>query len=159
MCEVIFYKQVQSLDHILYKKDERMNKLHTALLTAILCSMVHGLTASERRQLVFSDQQTNDSFKMAGKIYAGLYGATWGLWNVENIWQICSTNNQSLIHRNFKYIPNDYQKYAEGSSRIGNIFKGNTIICRELLKSVPKTQFLAITAALMYAYQKNSSQE
>src|SRR5579871_1058052 len=53
-------------------KGRWMNKLHTFILTTVLCSMMHGLTASEGRQMVFFDQKTIDGFKTVGKGYGVL---------------------------------------------------------------------------------------
>jgi hypothetical protein len=136
-----------------------MKKLHTILLAIVGSLIAQGLNASERQQQVFFDQQTKNRFKIAAQDYALIYGIALGLGNIHNIAQVLIHKDQSLMHRKWFLMPEEYGKYPKGSSKIGNIFKGNTVICKSLLKTVPKTLPIAVVAAVIYdGYQKSQPQ-
>jgi len=140
-----------------------MNKLHTALLATVLCSIAHGLVASEeaQQQKVFFDKPTQDRFTMAAQFYGCGYGVAWGILNTYSIGNILiyKKKEQSLMHRKWTWMPEEYLKYPNGSSKVGNIFKSNSVISKTLLKTVPKTLPLAVITAVIYdGYQKSIGQ-
>lgn len=135
-----------------------MNKLHTTLLTITLCSIVHNLTASERQQLVFFDQQTKNNFTLAARDYGLCYGMLWGGISMHSIGNILMYNkkDQSLIHRKWMFMPAEYGKFLNGSSKFMNIIKDQGVIGKRLLATVPKSLPIAVVAAFIYdGYQKS----
>lgn len=158
-CLEKWYKFTKSKITLTRRRSEMMKKLYTILLAIVGCSITQGLIASEGQQQVFFDQQTQNNFKLAARDYAGVYGVAWGLLNTHNILQVMIHKDQSLMHRKWLFMPEEYGKYPKGSSKIGNIFKGNTVICKSLLKTVPKTFPIAVIAAFVWnGYQQSISQ-
>lgn len=133
-----------------------MNKLQTILLATILCSMVHGLAASEGQRLVFFDQQTKNNFKETARDYALCYVATWGAITTHNILNILRYRDQSLMHRKWTFMPEEYLKHPSGSSKFMNIIKDQGVIGKRLLGTLPKSLPFALVAAVIYdGYQKS----
>jgi hypothetical protein len=154
-----------------------MNKLHAILLATTLCSMVHGLTASEGqgkrlpvlRSIVpqtlepyppFFDDQTKNNFKLAARDYGLCYWILGSAISTHSIGNILMSRDQSLIHRKWMFMPEEYLKHAKGSSRLMNIVKDQGVIGRRLLGTVPKTLPIALITAVIYdGYQKSISQQ
>ena len=137
-----------------------MNKLHTIVLATTLCSMVHGLTASEGQLKIFSiDQQTKNNFKMTARDYAFGYGILWGMISTHSVGNILmhSRQDQGLWHRKWTWMPEEYGKHLRGSSRLMNIVKDQGVIGRRLLGTVSKTLPIALITAFIYdGYRQKS---
>lgn len=131
-----------------------MNKLHTIVLATTLCSTMHDLTASEGQQRVFFDQQTKENFRVSARDYGIGYGISWALISTHSIGNILihQKEDQSLWHRKWIFMPEEYGKHLNGSSKLMNIAKDQVVIGKYLLKTLP----IALVAAFIYdGYQKS----
>lgn len=130
-----------------------MNKFYGVFLMTILCLMTQDAIASEgskEQKKVFFDKASINRFKHVAQGYGYIYLVPWGALNIHNVCQILIHKDQDLMHRKWTFMPEEYGKYAPQSSKIMNVLRGNNVICKTLLKTMPKSLPTALVIAFLY---------